>query len=234
MEKNAFIFVVLAFYSISTYANNDFELPIYVFEIKPLIYIDEESKNIKGTWYDSFEMLSSQSKLKFKYQFTSIPRLEKFLESKAPGCSLTLLRTKKRENIKGIQFVHDHPVKTLIKSYQRSEDNRKLTIDDMREKTHLKIASNTSVGIDILKRLNINSELFLNINSITNMLLHKRLDIFVGSNLAIEKLTAFREKKIKPGVVIKSLTHSIACSGGTHPEVLAKLKHGAKSWHLAD
>ncbi len=230
------IALMLNFLCSNTLKSSEEQLvPIYVFEIKPLIYFDGLSENkIKGSWFNSFEELAKTSGLKFNYQFTSIPRLEKFLDSNAPGCSLTLLKTPKRMKINGIQFIHDHPIKTIIKSYQRSEDKRELTLEDFKKNSHLRIVSNTSVGTDILRTQGVQAELLFNINSITNMLLMKRVDVFVGSNLAIEKLIEFQEKKIKPGIIIKTLTHGIACSRGTSLDITSRLKRGANAWLLPE
>lgn len=216
-----------------SFATDELELPIYVFEVKPLIYLDED-KVIKGTWYDSFEELAKISGLKFKYQFTSIPRLELYLGSNLPGCNLTFLKTKKRMRIKNIKFIHDHPTKTIFKAYQRSDDIRVFSLKDFQQNPKISIVSNTSVATDALKELGIRSDLQFSINAITNMLLLKRMDIYVGSNLAVEKLQEFKDKKIKAGIIIKTFTHGIGCSGGTNPEALKKLKRGSESWVLPE
>lgn len=206
-------------------------LQIYVFEIRPLIYQNED-KSIHGDWYQSFENLSKQSGVKFQYQFMSIPRMEMLLAGKKPGCNLTILKTKERVEKSKINFIYDHPVKTIFKTYQRADDNRKWTLKKLQEDQQLKIITNTSAAINVLKEKNIKAEQLFNLNSIIHMLLMKRVDVVVGSNLAIEKMPEFKKKEVLAGITIKTLSHGIGCSHATPDLIVKKLQKAAKKWSL--
>lgn len=212
---------------------NDFsdqELAIYVFELNPLIY--KEQNTIKGSWFNSFERLSKLTKIKFKYQFTSIPRLEILLASNKPGCSLTLLKTKERVEDMKINFIHDHKRKTIFKIYQRKNNEVKWSLKRMQSQSQLKVVTNTSVGINFLKEKGIKAELLFNINSIINMLMINRIDIFVGSNLAVEETKEFKDGLIEAGEPLKTLVHGIGCSRGTSEKITSQIKTYSNSWHL--
>nr|BDT27537.1 transporter substrate-binding domain-containing protein [Bacteriovorax sp. HI3] len=221
---------ILALLLLSMKASAEDVLPVYVFEIRPLIYQDD-NKEVKGEWLDGFEKLSKDSGIKFHYQFVSIPRLEIFLSGKKPGCNLTLLRTKAREKM-NIQFIYDHPVKTIFKVYQRGNDIRRWNLKDLSYNKKVKIITNTSVAIDILKEKNIEAELLFNLNSIVHMLLMKRVDLVVGSNLAIEKMPEFHDKKVIVVQEVKTLSHGIGCSQATAKNILDKLQKSARKLHL--
>ncbi len=221
---------ILALLFLSMKASAEDVLPIYVFEIRPVIYQDD-NKKIKGEWLDGFEKLSKDSGIKFHYQFVSIPRMEIFLTGKNPGCNLTLLKTQARKKM-NIQFIYDHPVKTIFKVYQRGDDIRRWSLKDLSYNKKVKIITNTSVAIDILKEKNIEAELLFNLNSIVHMLLIKRVDIVVGSNLAIEKMPEFNDKKVIAVQEVKTLSHGIGCSHATPKYILDKLQKSAKKLHL--
>ncbi len=207
-------------------------LPIYVFEITPLIY-QSENKEPMGYWFQSFQKLSALSNIDFKYHFVSIPRMELLLSSNRPGCNLTLLKTKTRMD-KNIRFIYDHPVKTIFKTYQRADDTRKWTFKELETNKEVKIITNTSVAIEALAEKKISAELLFNIDSIINMLMIKRIDLFVGSNLAVERMKDFRDKRIVPGLVVKKMTHGIGCSQHTSPEIISRLRKAAGKWRLDD
>lgn len=204
-------------------------LPIYAFEIIPLIYQDS-NKEIKGSWYKSFEELSKLTNIKFEYHFVSIPRMEMLLAGSHSGCNLTLLKTKSRID-KGIQFIHEHHEKTIFKIYQRSDDPQKWTVEEIQKRKN-KVITNTSVAIEILKEKAVDSELIFNINTIVHMLLMKRVDYIVGSNLAIEEMPEFKQKKIMVGGPVKTLSHGIGCSPSTPKNLVKRIQKAAKKWRL--
>lgn len=204
-------------------------LPIYIFEIRPLIY--QDGNTIKGTWYQSFERLEKLSELEFSYQFMSISRLELSLIKDRPGCALTLIKTPEREAMK-INFITEHSDKTLLSFYQRTDDHRQFALNTLKTTQGMRLATNTPSAVNALKKWGIQSELLFNINSIVRMLILKRVDGIVGSNLAIEKMPEFKSGKIHKSFLVKSLAHGIACSPGTPPEYISRLKKATKSWSL--
>lgn len=204
-------------------------LPIYIFEIKPLIYQD---KNVlKGSWFESFEKLETLSGLDFSYQFMSVSRMDIFLIGKEPGCSLTLTKTPEREKMK-INFIAEHSDKKQLSLYQRGDDKRQFTLKTLKSFKNLKLATATPSAIPVFKALDVQLELLFNFNSIIRMLLLKRLDGVVAPNFAIEKLDEFKTGKIKKSFIIKTTVHGIACSPGTPPEYISRLKKAAKHWSL--
>ncbi len=215
--------------AVESHSTNKISVPIYLFELNPLIY-KEGSKTIKGAWFDSFEKLAAKSNLTFDYQFGSVPRIEKMLSTLKPGCNLTFLKTPGREN--KMHFIVNHGVKSIIKAYQRTDDSRQWTIEKLQNNRNIKIITNSSVFGDLLSAKKIESELLFNINSIIQMLLMRRIDVYVGSNLAVEELAEFKDGKIKAGLTIKKITHGIACSKGTSQEVTNRLIQASKSWKL--
>ncbi len=204
-------------------------IPIYLFELKPLIYMGD-NKQIQGKWYDSFQKLSKKAGVNFDYMFVSIPRMELLLSGAKPGCNLTLIKSKKRQET--IHFIYDHKEKTILKVYQRADDTRKWDIKKLQEDKNVRIITNTSVGMDTLNKQNIKTDLLFNVSSIIHMLLIKRIDIYVGSNLAVEKMEEFKSKKLKAGMVIETITHGIGCSRGTPDIITEKIKKAAKTWDL--
>lgn len=222
-------FFLLAFASTGVFAK-ELTLPVYVFEITPLIYQNEKKEPV-GFWFESFEKLSHLSKVKFDYHFVSVPRMELLLSSERSGCNLTLLKTKTRVE-KKINFIYEHPVKSIFKAYKRADDPREWTFQELSSNKYVKIITNTTVGTEILKEKKIESELLFNIDSIIHMLMMKRIDLFVGSNLAIERSKEFTSNKIAPSLVIKKIIHGIGCSRGTPPEIISALQNAAKSWVL--
>ena len=206
-------------------------MPIYLFELKPLVY--QEDQNIKGPWFESFEKLKKEAGLDFDYQFVSISRLELMLSNpERAGCSLTLLKTKERIEKMKINFIYDHPNKTLITLYQRADDPRVFTVKNLKNYPDLKIVTNAPPALDALREINLKAELLFNFNSIIRMLLLKRIDVVVGSNLAIERMEEFRSKKLVRGPLIKTLTHGIGCSLGTSPIYIERLRKAVKTWRL--
>lgn len=197
--------------------------------MKPLIY--QEGASFKGAWYQSFERLEKISQLEFSYQFMSISRLELFLVKDRPGCALTLIKTPEREAMK-INFIAEHSDKTLLTFYQRTDDHRHFTLDTLKNALGIKLVTNTPSAISALKNNGVQAELLFNINSIVRMLLLKRVDGIVGSNLAIEKMSEFKEGKIRKSFLVKTLSHGIACSAATPPEYISRLKKATKSWSL--
>lgn len=188
-----FSIFILWFLSFAIYGSTEKNsLTIYVFEIIPLIYQDQETKQIKGLWYDSFEELSKKSGIEFHYRFVSIPRLEILLSSAESGCNLTLLKTKTRLK-KGIHFIYEHQGKTIFKVYKRTDDPTLWTLNKL-QKIKKKMMTNTDAALEILTDKKIPGEVFVNLNSIVQMLLMKRIDYFTASHLAIEKMPEFKEK----------------------------------------
>lgn len=222
-------FFLLAFASTGVFAK-ELTLPVYVFEITPLIYQNEKKEPV-GFWFESFEKLSHLSKVKFDYHFVSVPRMELLLSSNRSGCNLTLLKTKNRIK-KNINFISEHPVDSVFKAYKRADDPREWTFEELSSNKYVKIVTNTPVATEMLKEKKIESELLFNIDSIIHMLIMKRIDLFVGSNLAIERSKDFISKKIVPALVVKTIPHGIGCSRGTPPEIISALQNAAKSWVL--
>ncbi len=204
-------------------------LPIYIFEIRPLIY--QEDGTIKGAWYQSFERLEKISGLNFSYQFMSISRLELFLMKDRPGCALTLIKSPEREKMK-IHFITEHSDKTLLTLYQRADDKRQFSLKTLKTVEGIKIATNTPSAINALKEIGVKAELLFNINSIVRMLALRRVDGIVASNLAIERMQEFKDGKIHKSFLVKTVTHGIACSPGTPPEYISRLQKATKSWSL--
>lgn len=215
------------------YANTENKLaplPIYIFELRPLIY--QEGREIKGLWFKSYEKLSQMSGVEFNYQFVSVSRLELLLSGKRPGCSLALLKTPFRMETMKINFIVEHKKKTLLTLYQRSSDARKFTSKDLKNYPMLKIVTNTPPAMDALKEIGVRSELLFNLGSMVRMLLLKRIDAVVGSNLAIEEMEEFKSGKISRGPLIKTLVHGIGCSSQTPKEYIDRLKKSSHKWHL--
>lgn len=233
MGKWACVIYMFMFWSSSVYALGKDKLdplPVYIFELRPLIY--QEGKEIQGPWFKSYERLSQISGIKFNYQFVSISRLELLLSSKRPGCSLALLKTKPRVEGMKINFIVEHKKKTLLTFYQRANDARKFTNKNLKDSPFLKIVTNTPPAMDALKEIGVKSELLFNMGSIVRMLLLKRIDAVVGSNLAIEEMEEFKSGKITRGPLIKSLVHGIGCSSETSKEYIDRLKKSSHKWHL--
>lgn len=133
---------------------------------------------------------------------------------------------------KKINFIFDHPQKTLLTIYYRKDDERDLSILGLKKEKKVKVVTNTPAAINGLKEFNIPSELLFNLNSIVRMLVLKRIDVLVASNLAIEKMDEFKSGKIVRGEMVKTLDHGIGCSIGTSSEVVSRLKAAAKNWQL--
>lgn len=206
-------------------------LAIYLVELKPLVY--QEKQRTVGPWFHSFEKLKKEAGLEFDYQFVSISRLELLLSNpERAGCSLAILKTKERIEKMKINFIYDHPDKTLLNLYKRADDPRIFTIKNLKTYSDLKIVTNAPPARDTLKKIGLKAEMLFNFNSIIRMLLLKRIDVAVGSNLAIEKMDEFKNKKIVRGPLIESLTHAIGCSVGTPPLYIERLKKATKTWHL--
>lgn len=205
-------------------------LPIYLFEIRPLVY--QEGKENKGLWFESYEKLKHLSGLDFSYQFVSVSRLELLLSGDRPGCSLAILKTKARTDVMKINYIVEHKKKTLLTFYQRADDTRKFTRKNLPEAKFLKIVTNTPPAIAALKEINVHSELLFNMGSMIRMLLLKRIDAVVASNLAVEEMEEFKSGRISRGPIIKSLVHGIGCSAGTPQEYITRLQTAAKKWNL--
>lgn len=187
---------------------------------------------MRGAWYESFERLSRQANIEFHYEFVSVSRLEFLLKGMEPGCSLTLIKTPARLEKKEINFIVDHAKKTILRTYQRADDDRKLDLKELQENKKILIASNTPAAMDALKENGIHAEMYPKINSIIRMLASKRIDVFAGSNLAVEAMDEFKSGRLRAGVTLKTLTHGIGCSRGTPLEVTERLKQAARTWTL--
>ncbi len=64
------------------------------------------------------------------------------------------------------------------------------------------------------------------------MLLMKRVDLVVASNLAIEKMPEFKNKEIVAGTIVKIMSHGIGCSHATPKPIVEKLQKSVKKWTL--
>lgn len=233
MSKCSCVIFIFMLLSASVYASDEKKLaplPIYLFEIRPLVY--QEGKENKGAWFESYERLKNLSGVDFNYQFVSVSRLELLLSGTRPGCSLALLKTKPRTDVMKINFIYEHKRKTLLTLYQRSDDPRKFNKKNLQESKFLKIVTNTPPAIDALREMNVQAELLFSMNSIVRMLFLKRIDAIVASNLAIEEMKEFKSGKLSRGPLIKTLIHGIGCSIETPPEYIARLQAATKKWHL--
>lgn len=205
-------------------------LPIYLFELKPLVY--QDGKDIKGLWFESYKKLSRISGIDFNYQFVSVSRLELFLSGNKPGCTPTLLKTKVRMDKMHINFIHEHKSKTLLTYYKRRDDQRNFLAKNLKDEKGLKIVTNAPPAVDALKEIGVKSELLFNVNSMIRMLMLRRIDAVVGSNLAIEEMEEFKTGQIVRGPLIKSLVHAIGCSAGTSKEYTDRLIAATKTWQI--
>lgn len=228
-----FVFIFLT-WSSEVYALPDAKvekLPIYLFELKPLIY--QENGLTKGQWADSFQKLSKLAHLDFQYQFVSISRMELMLSRERPGCNLTLLRTPQRENGMKINFIYEHPEKTILRIYRRATDERMITLKEFGQNKNYKLVTNTSAATSaLLIESGVHAELLPSMGSMIRMLLLKRIDAIVASNLAVEKMDEFKQGKIVKGPIVKILNHGIGCSKGTSSEVISRLRAAAPKWKL--
>lgn len=233
MSKCSSVILIFMFWSASVYALDEKKLvplPIYLFEIRPLIY--QEGKENKGRWFESYEKLKDLSGIDFNYQFVSVSRLELLLSGNKPGCSLAILKTKLRTDVMKINYIFEHKTKPHLMLYQRAGDFRKFTKKNLAESKFLKIVTNTPAAINVLKEINVHSELLFSMSSMMRMLLLKRIDAVVASNLAIEEMEEYKTGKLVRGPVIKTLVHGIGCSAGTPVEYITRLQVAAKKWQL--
>lgn len=206
-------------------ADSSNSLTIYVLELKNLIYKNGEEAS--GTWIEMFDELSRETGIKFKYEFTSIPRLEKVLKGNDPGCSLTVFKTDNREQ-NGMQFVYIYPESVAIKIYKRADDKFPWTIDNVKERKDVKIITNTIVAVDVLKELGISTELIFNFNSIISMLKFNRVSLIAGSSLVIEAAPEFKSGQIVPVGVVSELKHGIVCTKKTPNDFIQKIKKNVR------
>lgn len=131
-----------------------------------------------------------------------------------------------------IHFIHEHKTKVLLTYYKRKDDQRNFLVKNLEDVKFLKIVTNSPPAVDALNEIGVKAELLFNINSIIRMLMLRRIDGVVASNLAIEQMEEFKSGQIVRGPVIKSLVHGIGCSASTSKEYTDRIIAATSKWKL--